>query len=106
MWGMVCGLLAALAALGAAEGLAALIGGPSPLIAVGTWAIDTSPTWLREFAIKHFGVNDKTVLVSGMLLTITILGAVAGVLGVTWRRLAIGLTAAAGAVGLLAVITV
>ncbi|WP_293772081.1 molybdopterin-dependent oxidoreductase [Sporichthya sp.] len=103
--GAVSGLLAAFAGVGAAEGVATAISGPSPVVAVGTWAIDTSPPWLREWAIRNFGVDDKQVLVTGMLVTIALLGALAGALGVTHRRLAVGLTAAVGAVGVLAVMT-
>ena len=104
--GVVAGLLAAAAGLGAAEGLAALISAPSPVVAVGTWAIDTAPTGLREFAIAHFGANDKNVLVTGVLATVALLSAVAGALGVTARRAALSLTVGIGAVALLAGVTV
>ncbi len=103
---MACGALAAATGLAAAEGFAAVIGGPSPVIAVGTWAIDTCPAWLREFAIEHFGVNDKRVLVGGVLVTVLLLGALAGAIGVTYRRTAVGLTIAVGLIGVLAVDTV
>jgi hypothetical protein len=104
--GAFSGLLAAFAGVGAAEGVATLISGPSPVVAVGTWAIDTSPTGVREWAIENFGVNDKHVLVTGMLITIALLGALAGAIGVTRRREALALSAGVGLVGLLAVATV
>src|SRR5689334_2716305 len=104
--GAFSGLLAAFAGVGAAEGVATAIGGPSPVVAVGTWAIDTSPSWLREWAIRNFGVDDKQVLVTGMLVTIAVLGALAGAIGVTRRREALALSAGMGLVGLLAVATV
>ena len=104
--GATSGLLAAFAGVGAAEGVATAIGGTSPVVAVGTWAIDTSPAWLREWAIRTFGVDDKQVLVTGMLLTIALLGALAGAIGVTHRRLAVELTVGVGAIGVLAVMTV
>jgi DMSO/TMAO reductase YedYZ molybdopterin-dependent catalytic subunit len=65
------GLLAAGAALGAAE-LAAAASGPgaSPLIAVGGAAIDATPEWLKSFAIRTFGEADKLVLLVGMGVTI------------------------------------
>ncbi|HUR75878.1 MAG TPA: molybdopterin-dependent oxidoreductase, partial [Sporichthya sp.] len=103
--GVTSGMLAAFAGVGVAEGLATAISGPSPVVAVGTWAIDTSPPWLREWAIRNFGVDDKQVLVTGMLVTIAVLGALAGAIGVTRRRLAVELTAAVGAVGVIAVMT-
>ena len=104
--GATSGLLAASAGVGAAEGVATAISGLSPVVAVGTWAIDISPAWLRDWAIRTFGVDDKQVLVTGMLLTIAILGALVGAIGVTRRRLAVALSAAVGLVGVLAVMTV
>ncbi len=104
--GVVVGLLAAAAGLGAAEGLAALVDGPSPVYAVGTWAIDTSPSWLREWAIDNFGVNDKKVLIGGMLATMGLIALIAGFLGTWSRRAALGVTAATWAVAVLAVATV
>jgi hypothetical protein len=55
-----CGLLAAGAALGAAE-LAAALSKPQtgPLLAVGSAFIDLTPAWLKDFAIRTFGGNDK-----------------------------------------------
>ncbi|HEY2830876.1 MAG TPA: molybdopterin-dependent oxidoreductase [Sporichthyaceae bacterium] len=105
-WGVGCGVLAACAALAAAEGFADLIGGPSPVIAVGTWGIDSCPAWLREFAIRHFGVNDKRVLVAGVLATVLLLGALAGAIGVTHRRAALSLTVGVGLIGIVAADTV
>ena len=104
--GATGGVLAAFAGAGTAEGVATAIAGPSPVVAVGTWAIDTSPAWLREWAIRTFGVDDKQVLVTGMLLTIALLGAAAGAVGVTRPRLALAISAGAGLVGVLAVMTV
>ncbi len=103
--GGASGLLAAFAGVGAAEGVATAISGPSPVVAVGTWAIDTSPAWLREWAIRTFGVDDKQVLVTGMLITIAMLGALAGAIGVSRRRLAVGMSTAVGLIGVLAVLT-
>ncbi|MGQ0465102.1 MAG: molybdopterin-dependent oxidoreductase [Sporichthyaceae bacterium] len=104
--GAAAGVLAFLGGLGAAEGVAALLGGPSPVVAVGTWAIDTAPAPVRDFAIEYFGVRDKQVLVVGMLLTLVALGALAGWLGVRRLNLGVGLAMATGAVGVLAVVTV
>jgi DMSO/TMAO reductase YedYZ molybdopterin-dependent catalytic subunit len=103
--GATSGLLAAFSGIGAAEGVATLIKGPSPVVAVGTWAIDTSPAWLREWAIRNFGVDDKHVLVTGMLVVIALFGALSGAIGVTRRKDALALSAALGLIGLLAVST-
>jgi DMSO/TMAO reductase YedYZ molybdopterin-dependent catalytic subunit len=104
--GVACGLLAAAAGLAVAEGVASIIGGPSPVVAVGTWAIDTSPQDLTEFAIRNFQANDKKVLVTGVLCTVALLGALAGAIGVQARRFGVALAAATGAIGVLAVATV
>ena len=63
----LAGLLAGGAALGVAELLAGLVGGQaSPLVAVGGTAIDATPEWLKELAIRTFGARDKLVLLAGM----------------------------------------
>ena len=65
--GALAGLLACGAALGVAE-LAAGVVGPqaSPLVAVGGAAIDATPEWLKELAIRAFGERDKLVLLAGI----------------------------------------
>ena len=64
--GALAGLLSAAVALGVAE-LVAGITGPlsSPVIAVGGVAINLTPVPLKDFAIAHFGSNDKNVLAGG-----------------------------------------
>ncbi len=63
--------------------------------------IDATPEWLKSFAIRTFGVNDKRALIVGMIVVILILAAVLGIASI--RRPWIGLTglwvlAAVGAV--------
>ncbi len=60
----------------------------SPVIAVGSTVIDLTPTPLKEWAIRHFGTNDKTILVGSVLLGVIVLAAVAGLLA--RRRFAYG----------------
>jgi DMSO/TMAO reductase YedYZ molybdopterin-dependent catalytic subunit len=60
----------------------------SPVLAVGSNVIDLTPTPLKEWAIAHFGTNDKTVLVDSVLLGVLLLAAVAGLLAL--RRFAYG----------------
>jgi len=60
----------------------------SPVLAVGSTVIDLTPTPLKEWAIAHFGTNDKTVLVGSVLVGVLLLAAVAGLL--TLRRFAYG----------------
>ncbi|AWS42744.1 molybdopterin-dependent oxidoreductase [Streptosporangium sp. 'caverna'] len=79
-----CGLLAAGAALGAAE-LAAALSKPQtgPLPAVGSAFIDLTPAWLKDFAIRTFGGNDKIVL---LLVLVIVVAAFAAVIGLAARR--------------------
>ncbi|MGQ0844981.1 MAG: molybdopterin-dependent oxidoreductase [Sporichthyaceae bacterium] len=104
--GVVVGLLAAAAGLGAAEGLAAVASGPSPVYAVGTWAIDASPRWLTKWAIEQFGENDKQVLIGGMVVTMALVAALGGLLGTYSKRLALGLSTFMWLIGIVAVATV
>ncbi len=76
-------------ALGAGQlvsGLSARQG--SPAVVVGQAAIDLAPPPVKNFAISAFGANDKTALVSGILVALAIFAALIGV--VAMRRLAYG----------------
>ena len=98
--GALAGLLACGAALGAAELLAGLIAGQaSPLLAVGGAAIDATPEWLKEFAIRTFGERDKLVLLTGIAVVLAALAAAVGLLAVRRPRLGLAGVAACGAVG-------
>lgn len=73
--------------LSMAAGLATghLVGGrisptASPFLAVGASAIDLTPLWLKDFAVRAFGGYDKVVLLSGMAVVIGLVGVVAGVI--------------------------
>jgi hypothetical protein len=70
--GALAGLLACGAALGVAELAAGVVGAQtSPLVAVGGSAIDATPEWLKDFAVRTFGERDKLVLLDrrGFLVT-------------------------------------
>jgi DMSO/TMAO reductase YedYZ molybdopterin-dependent catalytic subunit len=102
----VVGLLTALFALGIAEIPASLIDDQaSPLVAVGSAAIDRTPEWLKSFAIRTFGSDDKLALIVGMIAVILILAAVLGIASI--RRPWIGRTGLwiLGAVGAVAAFT-
>ena len=104
--GAVAGLLAALAALAAAELASAFVRPEaSPVVAVGDAVVDATPTWLREWAITQFGTNDKHVLVGSILVLLVLLSLVTGALAV--RRRAVGLAGVAvlGLVGAAAAAT-
>ncbi len=92
--GAVAGLLSLGTFLGIAE-LAASFVGPeaAPAIAVGQRTIDAAPRPLKEFAVSTFGDADKVVLLAGIVVTLALLSAAAGV--VAARRLRVGLLAIA-----------
>jgi DMSO/TMAO reductase YedYZ molybdopterin-dependent catalytic subunit len=104
--GAVIGLVVGGVALGVAHLVAGLANPEgSPVLAVGETAIDASPEWLKAWAIRTFGANDKVVLLLGIGI---VLAAVAVALGVaSARRRWIGLAGlgALGAVGVVAALT-
>ncbi|RKS69323.1 DMSO/TMAO reductase YedYZ molybdopterin-dependent catalytic subunit [Motilibacter peucedani] len=95
--GALAGLLSALLALGAAELVAALLDRPSsPVVSVGGAFVDRTPRWLKEFAIRHFGENDKDVLLTGVVATVLVLSLALGALAVRHLRVAVGVVVAVG----------
>ena len=101
------GALTAGVALGVAQLTAAATGPASaPVTAVGQAAINLTPVPVKDFAIAHFGSDDKQALVAGIVVLLAAFAALIGVLAV--RRLAYGLAGlavfaaigAAAAVGL------
>ncbi|WP_030267004.1 molybdopterin-dependent oxidoreductase [Streptomyces sp. NRRL B-24484] len=103
--GRVCaagavGLVATGLALAAGEVTAALTGpGTSPVVAVGSAAIDLAPTWLKEYAVRSFGTHDKAVLLTGIYAVTALFAALVGLIAL--RRPAVGaaVTALFGALG-------
>lgn len=74
-------VLALAAALAVGHLVAAFVGvNASPYLAVGNAAIDLTPTWLKDFAVRTFGVYDKLVLLGGMAVVLVLVAAAAGVL--------------------------
>jgi DMSO/TMAO reductase YedYZ molybdopterin-dependent catalytic subunit len=99
--GALAGLLAGGVALGGAELAAAAVRPEAaPVVAVGGAAIDRTPTQLKEFAVRHFGTDDKLVLELGILVVLAfgalLLGAVAAGGGASRPRRAICAVAALG----------
>lgn len=81
------GLLAGFAALAVAELVSAAVGPQSgPVVAVGGAAIDRTPAPVKEFAIRHFGENDKLILQLGILATLAALAVALGVIASRFRR--------------------
>ncbi len=104
--GAIAGLLAAGTALGVGQFVAGLTGASgSPVVAVGELQIDFTPPWLKNFAIREFGADDKLVLVSGILVVLALFAAVIG--AAATRRMAYGMAGLAvfAAVGLTAAAT-
>ncbi|MER6024132.1 molybdopterin-dependent oxidoreductase, partial [Streptomyces anulatus] len=92
--GALSGLLAGFAALAVAELVSAAVRPQAgPLTAVGGAAIDRTPTPVKDWAIRHFGEDDKLVLQLGILATLAVLAMVLGVVALRFRR--------AGAAGVL-----
>ena len=99
--GALSGVLAAAAGTSAATGLAALLGGvPSPIVSVGNGAVDLAPGTLKDFAVREFGTADKPILIGGVILTLAVLAAIAGIIGLRNPRLAYAITAALGLIAL------
>jgi DMSO/TMAO reductase YedYZ molybdopterin-dependent catalytic subunit len=99
------GLLAAGAGLGLGELTAALAGGTSPVVGVGTQLIDLAPGAAKDFAVKNLGTADKPVLIGVVLLVVTLFALVAGAIGASKPRVAVGMTVLLGALAILAAAT-
>jgi DMSO/TMAO reductase YedYZ molybdopterin-dependent catalytic subunit len=98
------GVLAVWAALGVGHLVAGLLSAASsPLLAVGEMVIRLSPEPLTEFAKNTFGTNDKLVLLAGMFVVITLVGAGAGLLSRERPNTGVWAIAAMGGLGAAAV---
>ncbi|MFF4647213.1 molybdopterin-dependent oxidoreductase [Streptomyces sp. NPDC001389] len=85
--GAVAGLLAAFAALAVAELAAGLVRPASgPVTVVGGAVVDGTPAAVKDFAIRAFGEDDKTVLRLGILLALGGFAVVLGILSLRYRR--------------------
>lgn len=100
MAGGLAGLVAAGLAVGVGE-LVALLTGPetAPVFAVGSAAIDLTPTPLKEFAVRNFGTNDKFVLLTGIYVTLAAIAVVAGILALGRPVFGVAIVAGFGALG-------
>lgn len=85
--GALSGALAGFAALAVAELVAAAVRPQaSPVIAVGGASIDATPAPVKDWAIRHFGTDDKLVLQLGILAVLAVLALVLGASAVRFRR--------------------
>ncbi len=90
--GLAIGLAELLAALGQWFGL--LNTPSSPIFSLGQTFIQFTPEWLKEFAIRTFGENDKNALTAGMGITLVVVAVVIGIVGRRSPRLAVAITGA------------
>src|SRR6476660_1747491 len=77
------GVVAVLAALGASELVAALLGAQSLVATVGGWVIDHQPPGAKDFVVSLFGTNDKLAL---EILIVAVALLIGGGLGLLARR--------------------
>ena len=86
------GILATLVGVATGHFLASLLNpASSPVLAVGSQVIDLTPTPMKEWAIRHFGSNDKTILIGSVMAGVLVLAAVGGILARRNLRLGAGL---------------
>jgi DMSO/TMAO reductase YedYZ molybdopterin-dependent catalytic subunit len=104
--GAFVGLLSAAVALGVGQLMAGLTGGESsPVIAVGSTAIDRTPAWLKDYAIRTFGARDKFVLLLGICVVLGIVAIVLGIASIRQPRVGVAGLLILGAVGVIASLT-
>jgi DMSO/TMAO reductase YedYZ molybdopterin-dependent catalytic subunit len=96
----VLGLASASVAVGVAHLLSALVAPEaSPVLAVGSAAIDLAPQPVKSFAISTFGTADKPVLLAGIGVVVTALAVVLGIASIRRPRVGLIGLAALGALG-------
>ncbi|GAA0240583.1 sulfite oxidase [Cryptosporangium japonicum] len=99
-------MVAAAAALGSAEPVAALIGrGTSPVVAVGLAVIDLVPRPVKDFGIRTFGQHDKLALLTGVVVLLVLFAVGCGLVSRRRRWLGAAGVALFGVVGILAAVT-
>lgn len=88
--GLAIGLAELLAALGTWLGWVSTAA--SPVTSLGTTFIHLTPEWLKEYAIRTFGQNDKEALRIGMYVTLFLVALVVGIVARRSPRVAAALT--------------
>lgn len=77
--GALIGVAAVVAGLAAAQLVAVLKSGlNSPVVSLGNRVIDHVPATVKEYAIRTFGINDKSALVISILFVIMVFAAMIG----------------------------
>jgi DMSO/TMAO reductase YedYZ molybdopterin-dependent catalytic subunit/uncharacterized membrane protein (UPF0136 family) len=103
--GAVAGVIALAVSMAVATLIAALMNVDGPIVAVGNRFIDSTPKWLKIFAIDTFGTNDKPVLLAGIGIVLIIAAALLGIAARTKFLAALAGTAVLAIVGALAATT-
>jgi DMSO/TMAO reductase YedYZ molybdopterin-dependent catalytic subunit len=104
--GLFTGLITAAVALGVGQLVAGLSGSVgSPVIAVGQASIDLTPPPVKDFAISTFGSNDKTALLTGILVLLAVFAGVIGVAAVRRFRYGVVGLGVFTAIGLVSALT-
>src|SRR5262245_52046726 len=101
--GALTGLVTGSVAIGVAHLVAGLINPEaSPIVTVGQGTIDASPEWLKSFAIRTFGSNDKLVLLAGIGVVIAVLAVGLGIASGRRHWIAMAALIGFGVVGVVA----
>ncbi len=87
--GLVIGIAELVAAFG--QWIGVFGAASSPLNSLGQTFIRFTPEWLKEFAIRTFGANDKLALTAGMGVTLILVAALIGIIGRDRPRIAAGI---------------
>jgi DMSO/TMAO reductase YedYZ molybdopterin-dependent catalytic subunit len=104
--GGAIGIVAAAVAIGVGQLVAGIVNPQAaPLLAVGQGAIDLTPEWLKSFAIRTFGQNDKAVLLGGIAAVLLVIAVALGIASIRRPRVAVGGLVAFGAVGVAAALS-
>ena len=104
--GTLIGLVSGGVAIGLAQFVAGLVSPQaSPIITVGQAAIDATPEWLKSFAIRRFGSNDKTVLLLGIGAVLVLISIALGIASVRRARSGVVGLVAFGALGVAAALS-
>ncbi|MFF1416982.1 molybdopterin-dependent oxidoreductase [Streptomyces sp. NPDC058280] len=99
------GLITGLSALAVAELVAAAVRPEAgPVTAVGGAVIDRTPPWLKDFAVRNFGTNDKLVLQLGILALLAVFAMAVGVVAARHRLVGSAAVLVFGVVGAVAAV--
>ncbi|MFF2064902.1 molybdopterin-dependent oxidoreductase [Streptomyces sp. NPDC058200] len=99
------GLITGLSALAVAELVAAAVRPEAgPVTAVGGAVVDRTPPWLKDFAVRNFGTNDKLVLQLGILALLAVFAMAVGVVAARHRLVGSAAVLVFGVVGAVAAV--